>query len=58
MKKIIKRLVDNYNDKYIVVKDLENNEYYLLIEYRADYSNCRKDDFKIGYRVEVKGLKI
>lgn len=47
MKKIVKYLKDNMQDRYIVVKDIDKNEYYLLIQTRGQ---------KIAYKLEVKGL--
>lgn len=48
MKKIVKYLKDNVSDHYIVVKDTDCNEYYLLLHLR----NHSKQ-----YKLEVKGLK-
>ena len=47
MKKIVKYLKDNVCDRYIVVKDTDKNEYYLLLQTRGQ---------KVHYKLEVKGL--
>ena len=47
MKKIVKYLKDNVCDRYIVVKDTDKNEYYLLLQTRGQ---------KVHYKLVVKGL--
>lgn len=57
MKRIIERLQDRLNVNYIIVKDFDINEYYLLLEYRDGYSQGKWNANKPHYKVEVKGLK-
>ena len=51
MKKIVERLKDKVNNEYVIVKNYDNNEYYLLLKYRKKYTNS------YPYKVEVKGMK-
>ena len=51
MKKIIEKLKDKLNNEYMILKDYDREEYYLLLRYRKNYTNTRP------YKVEVKGLK-
>lgn len=51
MKKIVERLKDKVNNEYVIVKNYDNNEYYLLLKYRKKYTNS------YPYKVEVKGMR-